>query len=1108
MKKVVNILSLVGIVIAPASIGLLYSFETQTLQAKASAIQETVYEDFPVNQPRFIDFLEEDGSLEKLNERQQKNQIRDWLLFTIVSSKGLSTSEINQNLKHLPIFRYGYRKPLSNLQYGDTRSLHIGQGQIVALLPKNSSKQERMDNLAQIADRHHQNLGTNPTSLVIFEYEINSDRQFALVTKREVLDTRQFFREGNYGYHETPIKNLDDLRHFIERVDYITFAQVKDSNLTLGGRKISSHQYPKIRLKDIAALWQSEKTIQEPGNGFSLEPSYDYRSLEKFFAKVEPSLRSLTSGATPAITQQDIQEAKVGLAQHNEIPYLVLANKLTKSGNPQVAEQGRMAIAQAIRSRFQVARYGENLEGTEVGMLLFYTDLLAKLWALDYLSNTLELDTTDFQPPKPVTVVSTEAQQISTLSSIRIGFGVQNSGVQVADKSKSLFLEPNATQIHAIAYNHLQPSESKTTTADADAFLRWWSDRYEEVLVQKEPQYERLDELIKWGYLISWLKKSQQGEILDFLRQVPVKQNLWFPDWARANSKQLKFPIWNQVNFYERGYKDAITEAMPILASQVSKPMGKETTFLSGGVRIPRLKSNFDSNAHPRPESNVPANRQTGDPDSPSNPKPNLNEPDSNTTKNPNSPFNPKPGSDGSTSNKTKNSDSGFNLNDFKLLDGTSPTKKLSPLNLAPITGQAKENVNFNNSESESPPLEFENNISRTVSGFRIATNVEGTTLGSFNVEKTANGFAVGWRSQDIILEQSLLLELNQDSTNVEAVLSKHPDVEKLYQLQEDPLSYLAKMQGSNRWMKVETEVKSSSNTPKDRLYRLGNFGGNSRNIILTPIDEQVVKRQLEQGLAKPVHYDPPRGGRNQDVFAENLRNNRYDAMAQDLAQNPAKFFAFKNEHFNAELKQIDNFLQARNYTRAAQRINRLIHFSGRKPELMIRKALADVGKGRVTIKLVTLTHPEIAFLDGKNKFLKEVNGLLERSNGRVRFFARNTKNAVFYVQDAPGLNNINWNLPIDQTLPLISATTQVYQLQPGEIGAASLSAIGYADPSSATQVSTQADSSSRLRPRNYQLYNNDKCEPGNEEECCEEGLVEYCKPEKPIYIVISPDKT
>jgi len=916
MKKIINILSILGIVVAPAVIGLLYSFETRTSQLKAEAMQEIVAKDFPLNQPRFIDFQVDEESLEGLTERQQNNQLRDWLLFTIAFSHGLSPNEINQNFERLPTFRYDHGQPLSELQYGDTRSLDIGQGQVVALLPKQISPQERIGNLAQIIDQHRQDLGEIPTSLVVFEYEINPDQQFATITRRQVLNPKTFFSNINYGYYEATINSREDLTHFINQVDYLTFAQIKDSSLRLGGRKIDSYQYPKITLEDVATIWQSERKIQEPGSSFSLEPSYDYRRLENALAEAEPSLRSLTSGIAPAITQQDIQQAKNGLAQNNEISYLVLANKLANSNNPTVAEQGKTALARAMSSRFQVAHYSEKLQGTEVGMLLFYTDLLAKLWAIDYLSNTPERDSIDFQPPKLVTAASTNPSQIKSPSTIRIGLGARDNSFQVIKENNSLFLEPNATQIYAAAYNSLQPSAAKTVSADADAFLHWWSDRYEEVLVPNEPQYERLDELIKWGYLISWLNETNQGEVLNFLNTVPVKRNHWFPDWVQTNSDRLNFSILEQVNFYQQGYKDSTTEAMPILASKPSQYKG-ESKFISGEVLLAKRGGggSFGGRSGGRSGGSSGGGYKSR-PTSPDFSQPRL-EPDGTLPDQEPSKTSP----------------------DLSLPE-TSPD--IPP---PKTSSRAQEKVKFHSFDSGISTPEFTNNTVSTVSGFRTQTNVDGTHLGNFNVARTRNGFIIGWQSRNILLEESSVQENTPD----------------------------------------HTQEKSAE-------------------------------------------------------LADDLQNYRYDEILQKLDKEPSTL----KRHYNTKLTQIRKLLLAKDYTKALQEIDASIDLYGQRPDLMLFKGVVEIERGRINVERVMHGQPSFSKEQSRKIFFDQVKEFLPNYKFKVKFHRSKTDQSFFYVQDTPGLNNIDWQLGIEHSLPLISAKARVYKLLPGEIGDVSLSMIGF----------------------------------------------------------------
>lgn len=753
---------------------------------------------------------------------------------------------------------------------------------------------------------------------------------------------------GSYGYYETSINSGEDLVRFLNQVDYLTFAQIKDSRLRLGGRLLSNRQDPKLSLEDLAALWQyAQDNRPEDDSVFSLEPSYDYHSLKNTLVQAEPSLRSLTSGAAPVITDDDIQQAKTGLDQQDEIPYLQLIQKLANSNNPDVKKYGKMAMEQAMNYRFQVAHYGKDLQGTDVGMVLFYTDLLTKLWAIDYLNNSSKQDLTDVQPTQLATVTSTNVQQIPELSSIRVEFGSRDSAFQVVEKSNSLFLEPNASQLYAAAYNPLQPSESKTVSADAEAFLRWWRDRYEEEIVPNEPQYERLDEIIKWGRLMSWLHQTNQRDVLSFLDIIPVTNNYWFPNWAQTNSNHLKFPIWNQVNFYERGYKATTTEAMPILASQISKPMGKETILFSGRVRFrPRFTPDFNYKSRPRRQPDSPSYRKRNNPNSPSHTKPDPDSPSYRKRNNPNSPPNSQRKPD------------------------------VPPINRTRQTGRAKENVKFRQPKSKIAPGQFKHKISRTVSGFQITGNGNGTAQGSLSVKRTQNGFQIGWRSRKAISKEFL----SQDST------------------QKDASAQEAK-------------------------------------------------------------------------FTEHIHNQRYDRIAEQVLKDPALLA----KNYQPQLKHAHQLLAAKKYDQAAQHINGLIGLYGKRSDLMLLKGVTDIARGRQSVKQVTSDESGVSNQQVEKTFLDQVNQVLANSDGNgFRYFK--TEKGNFYVQDTPGLNNINWQLGIKQTLPLIANKARRYQLKPGQIGKVPLSLSGVGDGTYSPKVEgnqTDHTPSSDMDCNNFDKQNN-----------------------------------
>src|SRR5205807_7845314 len=153
-----------------------------------------------------------------------------------------------QALFDLPPIRHGYMQPVANFEYGDTRSCYIGNGQVIALVPADTSD-ERNERLARIVDEQRKNLGEKPAQLIVFEYDLrladDPARQTAMLTRRDAVNVKDLFT-SSAGYYEAKINSLDDLKRFMGQVDDLTYASVNDG-LTVGGRKIKGHTYRGIR---------------------------------------------------------------------------------------------------------------------------------------------------------------------------------------------------------------------------------------------------------------------------------------------------------------------------------------------------------------------------------------------------------------------------------------------------------------------------------------------------------------------------------------------------------------------------------------------------------------------------------------------------------------------------------------------------------------------------------------------------------------------------------------------------------------------------------------------------------------------------------------------
>lgn len=1121
MRRIIDVLSIVGLITMPIAIGSVYS-QTYASQSAAAKVAPTL-EKFPLNQRRLIDFQTDTDGFKRLSDRQQLNQLRDWLLLTVVSSQGLSAKEINQSVYDLPTVRYGYMQPVANFEYGDTRSLYVGKGQVIALVPKVTTKEQRMDDLAHIADRHRKDIGKQPTSIIIFEYEIQSNKQSASLTQREALDAKKLF-SSEYGYQEASIKGLDDLQRFMAQIDDVTFSQVKDANLLLGGRKIHARQYQGVRVEDIAVIWQSEQKIQAQladfesrwnqkisalpasqqdqaikqaleerqrlklvnSSGFSLDPQYDYRSLSQILERAKPSLKALLANGQPAVSDSDIETVKLNLDQKNPVPYLQLVDRLEKGPRLLVDTGGSIEDLQDFldapeATSFQSARYDGDLKGTEVGMVLFYTDLLAKLWALNYIRSTPSNVIPDFTPLTKVQVSSIYNKEIEALPSTRLWFGSQDRGFQLANEGNSLLFARNATRIYAASSSPLKPGTETAAAANTDAFLSWWNDHYEEV-ARHEPQYERLNQIMKWSLLINWLNQANRNDLLGFLQPVSVKRDNWFPNWTRDQGDRLRFRQWQQVNFFNPGYKGSETEAMPLLSSENYERFGK-VRYFRGGVSL-ASKSTFQGRR---------ALSITDD----------LGELGLRSTLK----------YDSISLNQGKLS--------FTTLDETSYAFKNLDETLSSVTAQAKTGTKFRSPDAELANRAVSRNVSRTESGLQIDTAIGNTNFGTFSTAETQNGFVAGFRGRDMESGYSLFSKVSsdirviRDPEMIPTILQEIPDVQTILKTRTIPPDYFVKTVDSKQWVKATLEPQTGGGgggfkpptPPKDWQMMVGDLGDDSRNFRLGWIDDANVQKQLASGELESVYAAVPEESLGDTHgFADAWVSRKYKQTATKLVDDPLAFLQFKQKYLKVELKKVDRWLKAENNTKAAYHLDQLIELYGPEPNLILRRAVIKLRQGKLNAKLI---FPK-GIVDKAN-FLDEINGLLKQ--GKANFRRVETDEAFLYLQNDPGLNSRDWNLPLDQAIPFGSGA-RAYRLYPGEIGAVKLHLSGLGDTSTSFHNSTHFNGGNIANSlRNISTNESENCDDNTSQngennnngngKCPQDAQ----KQEKPVYVITIPEQ-
>ena len=1122
MKKAIGLLSIVGLTVGVVTLVVLFWPPTRTRSAFA---------EFPPEQSRFIDFEVRKEVLETMTRREQVDQMRDWLLFTAVADAGLSAAEINQSLFDLPAIRHGYLKPTSNFEYGAARSCYLGSGQVLAMVPAGISASERWDQLAQLADLHRKNIGERPTSLVVFEYDLNfgeaGDEPSAHLTRRATINAEELFSAQKH-YVESKVTTRAEFEQFMQQIDDLVFARRDGDSLVLGGRKIQGHSYRGIRAEDVAAIWKSEDTIQSTtnpmeekieafnrrwnsetyrtdtekvalekrykreeaalkaelakykrdgsmakGSGFSLDPTFDFDGLKVFFNRqLAPLLEFLPVTSIPADLEDDeksqrvtINEVREALDHQDADPLFEMLGRIAEL-NPLMAK----SIETEVKDRFsfQSARYDGHLKGTEVGMVLFYTDLLAKLWALDYLRSAPNYAVDDFKALTQVSVSPIYAKEIEQLSNTRLWFGPQDKGFQAADSGRSLLFAHIVTRVYAASSNSFQPGKEAEPNAASEAFLGWWDSHYEDI-ARYEPEYERLNQIMKWSLLIGWLNQEGYGKSLSFLRDVPIKNDNWFPQWAQQPEQaRLRFRAWGatcppstgrratqnaqSVCFFARGYKGAQTEGLPLLTSRPYKQFGQEM-MLSGGVSLAE-KATF--------AKRIPLSTSTET-----------------------APF-----------LRRSNLKYG-NLGDDGLatFDGASFKFKAVTENQSLLTASARSEAKLRGQFSE---LVHGTSVERTVqgtgAGLEIETKAAGAVLGDLRINPTPNGFRVGWKSRELDAGQMLVRQLSR-SPHPEELLATHPDVVAALRLPGQD-GYLVKLQNADSYLKMAQSRAPSVEIESGWQFRVASLEENVAHYNLAWMPEKNVATTLRgdtylalspQGRApiRVVESYPPSGLKPYEVNHQGvtlrgqqnastgeiylrvdqlpanvrqdpaqlsrllrpaemktelsvaLREGNYEVALQNLLKTSSTEGAQFRQALGGKLTEYQQLLRGGRQADAHKLMQAMLLEYGRQPELIFYKSLTGISERSPK---VGQTINEVLQSGVKNPvaFYQEVNARLARSggsadSGRISLVPDGDKavlryeldalpphttvapdalrgqNVRVYVQDAPGLNNLNW---------------------------------------------------------------------------------------------------
>jgi hypothetical protein len=610
--SIVFICTFLGILL-PAS----WAFSAETPSTESSSVS--------------IDISGLTSFLATLPPDEKDEQVRDWALYGLMNSLGLTPQEDipvrHPSLKdsHPGEVSLGRVFPLSAKEWG-------------VLVSRDLLKNKPV--LGGLIDRKYASTNTLPEKVSFYSYSPGLSEPAIRITCEGSIETRELFTPA-YGYFESTIDNLADFTSFIQKIDDIVMVQWRRKTLVLGGRKYQQGSGRSLTVENIAALYQaytfSEKNltqgkyeafVQEKYDervrsdkkllqglrtgrinkaqifgeirsevpftlwqnrnqyvGFSLEPDIDYAALADDidqFAKITmrrlPVEQATNAGRESSLIAEFKAAAEQIRIQRDMKPYLALRWRFKESGSVAGKQINDVLQDMEARRTFQVAQYYGRLQGTSVGMILFYTDLLAKLWALNYKDIAPKGTIRGFLTPQEISISKLHWDDFERFSQTRLWFGLHQEAFDVyGDK---VLLQPVATRIYAASADPNTPGEESPPNYQSGEFLGWL-DRHFEAVAAYEPYYHKLNQIQKWSCIFMLLKEKKSA-ILDFLLTVTVAQNLDFETWSKQDAKtNVKIDI----PFLDRRKYGRTSECLPPLRSKIFRVMG-EDTVLSGGVSL------------------------------------------------------------------------------------------------------------------------------------------------------------------------------------------------------------------------------------------------------------------------------------------------------------------------------------------------------------------------------------------------------------------------------------------------------------------------------------------------------------------------------------------
>jgi hypothetical protein len=333
-----------------------------------------------VTNPAIISYAGAASRLRGLDPTEVNEQLRDWARTGLASQLGLDTARLRDVAYDTVPVRDPAFTDLSRQSTGPGRALFDGYDILHVLVSQDDPYKARTIGL--LIDQYRADTGTDPPQVQIHHYQIHPEAQTIELTAEKAAPTPEV--RSAYGFVTMRVDEIKGLTDFLARTHHLSSLEVHGSEIWAGGWNWPDVPAVPLDVEDISVIQRGYlQSAPEPRPAFSLDPGPP---------ETKDDILTVIRGLRPELADRLVSRDWKGSSFQSADKLATVVDDALFQGSPEPAALAEMGLPSdrtqlwalklflAGRSAYGEARNDGQLEGTKVGMTLFYTDKVAKDW--------------------------------------------------------------------------------------------------------------------------------------------------------------------------------------------------------------------------------------------------------------------------------------------------------------------------------------------------------------------------------------------------------------------------------------------------------------------------------------------------------------------------------------------------------------------------------------------------------------------------------------------------------------------------------------------------------------------------------------------------------